>query len=256
MEQWKGKVAVVTGASAGIGEAICKDLCQHGVIVVGLARRLDRLEQLKQCIVKDNKMAVFHPVKCDLIEESDIQKAFEYVCKNLGGVDILVNNAGIVSFESFLDPDNLASLKRIIDTNLVGLVSCTKKAFQSMSDRDTPGYIINVSSVAGHSVPTMPGIKPMMNVYPSSKYALTALITVLRHELNYLKKNKIRVSNISPGAVRTEIFGAGGGSIEMLGNETPMLESKDVSNAILYMLGTNPRVQIEDVIIRPTGEMF
>lgn len=250
MEQWRGKVAVVTGASSGIGEAICKDLALADVIVVGMARRVDRLNKLKQTILEKKLNARFYGVQCDITVESEIKTAFEYVVKTLGGVDILVNNAGIVKMTNFFAEDNLDTLKSILDTNLVGLISCTKKAFQSMSDRDVPGYIINISSVAGHSVPNLPGL---MNVYPSSKHAVTALNTVMRHELNFLKKNKIRVSNVSPGGVRTEIIGQEM-DLKSLPEGMYMLESEDVSDTVLYLLGTDPRVQVEDVIIRPVGE--
>lgn len=257
MDLWKGKIAVVTGASAGIGSVICKDLCRHGVIVVGMARRLNRLNELKKEILAETADAQFYPAKCDLSKENEIKIIFEYVKQMFGGVDIMINNAGMTKSVSFFDKDNLDSLKMVIDTNLMGLVSCTKKAYESMAERDTPGYIINVSSVAGRSVPVIPGMQPTLNVYPSSKHALTALITVLRHELNYFQKPKIRASNISPGAVRTEIMEASGFDTSAFDlSSLPFLESKDISDAVLYLLGTNPRVQIEDFIIRPTGEMF
>lgn len=259
MDLWKGKVAVVTGASAGIGAAVCKDLCAHGVIVVGMARRLDRLNALKKEIAANPDNAPFYPAKCDLTKENEIQVIFDYVKQMFGGVDILINNAGVTKSTSLLDEGNLENLRVIMDTNVMGLVSCTKKAFESMAARETPGYIINVSSVAGRSVPVMGPMKPTMNVYPSSKHALTALITVLRQELNFFKKNHIRVSNVSPGAVKTEIFEASGADMSLLlslGADFPFLEAKDVSDAILYLLGTNPRVQIEEFIIRPTGENF
>lgn len=246
MELWKGKVAVVTGSSSGIGAAICKELCKFGVIVVGMARRLERLEELKEEILKSKSDAVFHPVKCDVTVESDIKSAFEYVVKTLGGVDIMINNAGVVKQGTILQEDNLDALKSIMDTNLIGLVSCTKKAFKSMSDRDVPGYIINISSVLGYSVTNIPGHKQESNIYASTKFAMRALNTVVRHELNDLKKNKIRLSCVSPGVVATEM--AEGFSIPA------MLEAKDVADVVVYILGTNPRIQIEDVIIRPTGE--
>lgn len=257
MDQWKGKVAVVTGASSGIGATICKDLCQAGIIVVGLARRLDRLEKLKSDILAVKKDALFYEAKCDLTKEEDIQAAFKMVISLLGSVDILVNNAGVITYGSVLDDSvNLETMKRAMDTNLMGLISCTKKAFKSMADRDVPGYIINISSVAGHAVPNVPGVKPMFNIYPSTKHGLKAFCTVIRHELNFMKKTQIRVSNISPGAVRTELFEAGGISLDTFGDDLPLLEPEDVSNTVLYLLGTNPRIQIEDVIIRPIGESF
>lgn len=252
MELWKGRVAIVTGASAGIGAVVCKDLCKHGVIVVGLARRLTRLNALKQEILAETTDAQFYPARCDLLKENEIKVIFDYANQMFGGVDIMINNAGLTKNTSFFDKDNLDSLKMTMDTNFMGLVSCTKKAYESMAERDVPGYIINVSGIDGRSVSHFPGAKPMLNVYPSSKHALTALITVLRQELNYYKKPNIRASNISPGAVCTEI------DMEDFKDmpQFPMLESQDISDAILYLLGTNPRVQIEDFIIRPTGEMF
>lgn len=248
MEQWKGKVAVVTGASSGIGVAIAKDLCRNGVIVVGMARRLDRLNDLKKELETEQANFVFHAVKCDLTVESDIQTAFEYVVKTLGGVDILVNNAGMVSYGTTLESE-LDDLKKVIDLNLLAVISCTKKAYKSMVDRNVPGYIITVSSVAGYSVINVPGFEPRSNVYSPTKFGVRSLNTVLRHELNHLKKDKIRISNVSPGLVRSEMTVG-------LEKQMPILESEDISNVIVYLLGTNPRVQVEDVIVRPTGEIF
>lgn len=247
MELWKGKVAVVTGASSGIGASIAKEIALQGVIVVGLARRVDRLNELKKEIVAIKSDAVFHAVKCDLVDENEIKTAFEYIVKTLGGVDILINNAGVAKKLMTLDGD-LDDLKKIINLNLVGVISCTKKAYKSMSDRDVPGYIINISSVAGYSVVSLPGYPPLSNVYCPTKHGVRALNTVLRHELNHLKKTNIRISNISPGLVKSEL------TEDIKG--LPILEEKDISDAVLYLLGTNPRVQVEDVIIRPTGEMF
>lgn len=254
MDVWRGKIAVVTGASSGVGQTICIDLCAHGIIVFGIARSLEKLEKLMELIQNRDPPGQFFPMKCDLTDEEQILSAFNYVKANYGGIDILINNAALTMSTSFLDKDNLNTLKMIVDTNLVGLISCTKKAYESMSDREQPGYIINISSVAGHSIPNIPGIKPTINVYPATKHALTALITVLRHELNYFNKTKIRASNISPGMVKSGVFKHG--IYGDLDNAFPMLEPQDISDAVMYLLGTNPRVQIEDFIIRPTGEIF
>lgn len=249
MDSWKGKVAVVTGSSSGIGAAISKSLSLKGVKVVGLARRLDRLEKLKQEIQAEDKDALFYSVKCDLTRESEIKTSFDYVIKSFGGIDILINNAGVYESTSVLAEDNLDQLKTVIDTNFIALVSCTKKAFQSMSDRDVPGYIINIASTLSYYTPAI-GEDPLTNLYAPSKFAVRALNTVLRHELNYLKKNKIRISNISPGLVKTEMTDDG------VLRGLPGLQAEDVADLVLYVLGTNGRVQVEDVIIRPTGEIF
>lgn len=94
MDRWVGKVAIVTGASSGIGEAICKTLVVAGLNVLGLARREDRLKQL--AVSLKNAKGSFHYLRCDVRNENDILKAFAYAVKNLGSVDVLINNAGIV----------------------------------------------------------------------------------------------------------------------------------------------------------------
>lgn len=249
MDLWKGKVAVVTGASSGIGAEICKSLCKSGVIVAGLSRRRERLEALKEQILEVNQAAQFYAVQCDVTVEEEVQTAFDYVKSKLGGVDILVNNAGVVVLTTILgDEDNLEKLKTVLDTNFTAVVSCTKKAFKSMLERDVPGYIINISSVTGHSVDIAPGTKPLANVYHSSKYAITALGKVIRNELNFAKNRKVRISNISPGAVRTEILAGSGFDI---GSLKHLLEPSDISDVVMHLLSLHPRIQVEDVIIRP-----
>lgn len=93
MNRWNGKVAIVTGASSGIGESTTEALVKHGVKVVGLARRVDRLKELAVKLGKDK----FYPIQCDLRKEEDILKALKWVEKELGGADILVNNAGVIA---------------------------------------------------------------------------------------------------------------------------------------------------------------
>lgn len=250
-------MAIVTGSSAGIGAAICKDLCQHNVLVVGLARRLEKLEQLKKVILDEKPDAIFQPFKCDLTSEGDIEAAFDYVQKNFGGVDILVNNAGVAEYGCLLEDTDLDRLKKVIDTNLTAVVSCTKKAYNSMVERDVPGYIINISSIRGHTVTAFPGVKPIMNVYAPTKFALTAFNQVIGNELKYLQKTKIRTSNISPGAVRTEIYEVGGLDLntKAFGQDMSFLEPGDVSEMVINLLKTNPRVQVQDVIIRPVNQL-
>lgn len=257
MEQWRGKVAIVTGASAGIGAATCVALANEGVIVVGLARRYVRLAKLKEQIVLRKPDAKFHALKCDLTDEEDIEAAFKYVKEQFGGVDILINNAGIAKTTGILDGNNAKDLHDVLQTNLVSVVSCTQKAYKLMAARDSAGYIVNVSSVLGHSVFSL-GQKPTLNLYPSTKFGLRALIQVLQQELNYMAKRNIRISNISPGIVKTEIGKASGLSAEVLQmyNAIPHLEADDVADAIVYLLSTPAHVNIQDIIIRPTGEAF
>lgn len=195
MERWEGKVAVVTGASAGIGAEIVKDLVKAGMIVVGLARRKERVEALKKDIPSDAKGKLY-AVKCDVSKDDDIVKAFGWIVFELGGIDVLVNNAGIVRTCSAMDEGNEDLLREVLQTNLWGLIMCTKKAVEIMKRKKViGGHIININSIAGHSVPILSTGKPYFNVYPSSKYGVTAFTEVLRQEFNFDNaKFKVTVS--------------------------------------------------------------
>lgn len=94
MERWEGKVAVVTGATSGIGAAICTELCRAGMIVCGLARRKDKVEQLRASLF--GSKGQLNAVECDITNEQSVKQAYSWIEKTLGGIDLLVNNAGVV----------------------------------------------------------------------------------------------------------------------------------------------------------------
>jgi NADP+-dependent farnesol dehydrogenase len=192
MEKWVGKVAVVTGASAGIGAAIFKDLAAAGVHVVGLARRKEKMEAL----IKEVKNAPgkMYAVQCDITSETSIREAFEWVAAQLGGCDILINNAGCEKYTGILDEGSMELMRTVVETNILGLLLCTKEAFRQMKARDNYGYIVNINSIVGHKVPFVAGVKPWLNIYSGSKHALTATTEVLRQELIFMKNEKVRVS--------------------------------------------------------------
>jgi NADP+-dependent farnesol dehydrogenase len=192
MNKWVGKVAVVTGASAGIGAAVFKDLANAGINVVGFARRKEKIEAL----IGENKNAPgkMYAVQCDITSESSIKEAFSWVASQLGGCDILINNAGCAKYAGILDDDNEELLRTVIDTNIFGLLLCTKEAFRQMKARDNYGYIINLNSIVGHKVPFRAGIKPYSNIYSGTKHAVTAATEVLRQELIFMKNEKVRVA--------------------------------------------------------------
>lgn len=185
MDRWTGKTAIVTGASSGIGAAIVVDLLRAGVNVVGLARRKERVEQLStnpslQRVTSPGKL---YALKCDLTQEAEIKQAFEWVETTLGGVDILINNAGIIKTMNLFDPDNTAELRETIDTNVMAVAICSREAFQSMRKRSVDGHIIHINSYAGHRIPFFVGKYPSFNIYPSTKFAVTAMTEVMRQEL-------------------------------------------------------------------------
>lgn len=194
MDRWIGKTAVVTGASSGIGAAVVIDLIKAGINVVGLARRKERIEELKQRIPA-SATGKLYAIKCDLTQESDIKSAFEWVEQNLGGVHILVNNAGIIKTMNLLDADNTQQLRETIDTNVLAVAICSREAFHSMKKRNFDGHILHINSCAGHKIPFFVGLYPSFNIYPSTKYAVTAMTEVIRQELqNFDTKIKVTVS--------------------------------------------------------------
>ncbi|XP_068987834.1 farnesol dehydrogenase-like [Bombus flavifrons] len=169
MNRWIGKVALVTGSSGGIGLAISKALASHGIKVVGLARRINKLHEAAAEIGRDK----FFPIECDVTNEEDILKVFKWIDEKFGRLDILVNNAGV-----------------LISTPIVEAVKSMKKC-----------HIINISSVAGlylEAIAIPIGIGP-------SKYGLKVLGIELRHEINVAKLN-VKITNISSGAVMTDMI--------------------------------------------------
>lgn len=181
MERWVNKVAVVTGASSGIGAAIVADLLKAGVIVVGLARRVELVQQIASQV--DVELAgSLHAFRCDITEEDDIKAAFSWIDEHLGGADILVNNAGLLPKFNLIDSNNTAILKQTIDTNLFGSIICTREAVQSMKRRSVSnGHVVLINSIFGHGVPFVQGADST-NIYPATKHALTATTEVLRQE--------------------------------------------------------------------------
>lgn len=194
MDRWKNCVAVVTGASAGIGEAIAKDLIVAGLRVVGLARRLERLEAIKADLPK-NLQNNFYALKCDVGDKNSVDQAFDWIVKNLKGIDILVNNAGTLTKGQLLTLDS-TKLEQTLQTNVMGVVHCTRRAFESMQARKVAGHVILINSLVGHRViyPAS-GELPNLNIYIASKHAVTALTEVLRQEFSILgTKIKVTVS--------------------------------------------------------------
>jgi NADP+-dependent farnesol dehydrogenase len=160
--------------------------------VVGLARRSERVEQLAKKL--QGQKGKLYAIKADISKEEDILKAFKWTCDNVGPIHILVNNAGIIQQTNLIDGDT-EKWKKTFDTNVMGLCVATREAVKVMKAEKIDGHIIHINSVAGHTVPNFPG----SNVYPASKYAVTALTETLRQELNHLGlKIKITVKNFTP----------------------------------------------------------
>lgn len=151
-----------------------------------MARRKEKVEELAKKL--QNKPGKLYAVKADISKEEDVLQAFKWVKENLGPVHILINNAGIAKPSRLVD-GNFTDWKNIFETNVLGLCAATKEAVNDMKKNNVDGHIIHINSVLGHYVAQV----PFINVYPATKFAVTALTEVLRQELNNMK-SKIRVT--------------------------------------------------------------
>ncbi|XP_018576644.1 farnesol dehydrogenase-like [Anoplophora glabripennis] len=249
MDRWIGKVAVVTGASSGIGAAIAEALVEKGLKVAALARRKDRLEALAKKL--SGKKGKLYPVKTDVSKEEDILNAFKWIKENLGPVHILVNNAGVGGHTTLADGDT-EIWKNIINVNVLGLSIATREAIRDMKANNVDGHIIHINSIAGHQVIDFPGL----NVYPASKFAVTALAETLRLEL-LNSKSKIKITNLSPGPVDTEIIPDSFRNTEQFKGyiqDKMIIEPENIADATIYALSTPPHVQIQELTVRAVIE--
>ena len=246
----ENKVAIVTGASSGIGYFTSLALSKAGARVAVGARRTDRLQELEAQIIKNknNKEEDIFVRKLDVTNKSDCDSFVDAVVKKWGKVDILINNAGLMPL-SFFTNGKVEEWEQMIDVNIKGVLYCTSAVIPYMLDEKS-GHIVNISSVAGRVV--FAG----GSVYCATKHAITAFSEGLRMELS--PKYNIRVTCIEPGAVSTELLGSitdesMKGFIQATKNmET--LQSEDIANAVLYAIQTPNHVNVNEILIRPTSQ--
>lgn len=253
MEKWRGKFAIVTGTSAGIGVGIMKELARHGVNVIALARRVEKIEeQIKNFEAFEGKI---FPHKCDVSNLDSIKETFKWIEETFDAVSILVNNAACGFNVGILDMSDEVTekLNKVIDTNFTGLVHVTRGAIKLIKKSNDFGMIVNINSVVGHKVPFM---DLSLNIYPPTKYALTAFSEVLRQELITTNLDKIRVTNLSPGSVYSDGGIAAGyaQTHEQMYSSLPYIDPKDIGDAIVYLLSTPTNVNVTELTIKPVGE--
>ncbi|XP_017062369.1 farnesol dehydrogenase [Drosophila ficusphila] len=247
MDRWQDRVAVVTGASSGIGAAVAKHLVKAGVVVVGMARRMDRMEAIKEQLPSELQSRL-HLLHCDVADLDSLTAAFDWVEETLGGIDILVNNAGCLNPGQLLTLE-LEQLQQVLNVNLMGVVICTRRAFRSMQQRDFAGHVVLINSLTGRNIINPPGAElQSLNMYPLTKHGITALLEILRQEFRGFN-TKIKVTSITPGVTDTEILPPG---FDVL----PMLSPDDIADGIIYALATPPHVQVHELTIKPLGEPF
>lgn len=247
VDRFVGKVAVITGASAGIGKATAVALVKKGLIVAGLARRVERIEELAKQL--KNEKGKLYGFKADMTKEDEIISAFKKITETLGPIHILINNAGVAPLTSLIDGD-ISKWRQILDTNVLALSIGTREAIASMKASNIKGHIININSVAGHDPMDIPGI----SVYPASKYAVTALTESFRKEINR-NKLPIKITSISPGYVKSEMAEAAFGPEAAKGiNSGPGLETEDIADNIVYVLSTPEHVNIKELTVVIQGQ--
>jgi NADP-dependent 3-hydroxy acid dehydrogenase YdfG len=249
--RWRGRVALVTGASSGIGRAIAIRLAVDlRMRVVICARRLERLSSLREEILAaapDAELLV-HP--CNLRDEAAILAMFADIRARFGGVDVLINNAGL-GRDAPLCSGATEDWREMLELNVLALCICTREAVTDMRTRGDDGHVIHVASMASHRVP------PGSGVYSGTKFAVRSLIEGLRLELRALGSD-IRIGAVSPGYVETEFaMNYAHGDPEAASRtytRFKVLEPKDVANTVVHMLEAPAHVQIHDVLMRPTRQ--
>jgi NADP-dependent 3-hydroxy acid dehydrogenase YdfG len=240
------KVAIVTGASSGIGYATSLKLSKAGTRVVAGARRTDRLQDLEKQIIENNGEILIQ--KLDVTSKSDCDSLANATVNKWGKIDVLINNAGLMPL-SYFRYGKVEEWEQMVDVNIKGVLYCTSAVVPYMLQQKS-GHIINISSVAGRVV--FAG----GSVYCATKHAITAFSEGLRKELS--PKDNIRVSCIEPGVVSTEL-------LESITDETmtgyiqatkdmEILQSEDIANAISYVIQAPDHVNVNEVLIRPTAQ--
>ena len=246
MAKLDGKVAVITGASSGIGEATAEALAAEGASVVIAARRRDRLEDLVERISGDGGKAV--AVECDITEEEQAHGLIRQAKDEFGRVDILVNNAGVMQL-SEVEKGLSDEWRTMFEVNVLGLLYVTDAAIETMKEQGS-GHLVNISSLASR------GTRPALGVYSGTKMAVNGISEALRQEL---LEDNIRVTMVEPGAVETELpehitdEEARQGLNTMLEQLEP-LKAEDIAIAITYVVTQPQRVSINEILIRPSQQ--
>ena len=242
-----GKVALVTGASSGIGEAAAVAIAGLGASVAVSARRTDRLEALVQRIEASGGVALALPG--DATDEAVATGLVENTIGGLGRLDILVNSAGVIQ-EGYVAGANLDEWRRTIEINLMASLYTCRAALAPMLKQGS-GDIVNISSTAGRRATALFG------PYSTSKFGLTAMTEGLRQEAG---GKGVRVCLLEPGATNTELWSGISGaelreSVKQLAQSDRSMAPEDVAAAIAFVLTLPPNVNVSELLIRPTTDV-
>lgn len=242
----KDRIALVTGASSGIGEATALAMAEQGAKVAIAARRRDRLEQLADKLAGLGAEPLV--LVADLGAESEAQRIVKDTQAHYGRLDILVNNAGVMYLEPVAEAD-LGRWRRMLELNVLSLIASTQAALAGMRAR-REGHIVNISSVAGRVA------NPNSGAYAATKFGVVAFSESLRREVY---KDNIRVSVIEPGFVDTELRGHIGHdtvrhAVNAAASGMRQLQAEDIADAIVFCVTRPDYVCINEVLMRPTDQ--
>lgn len=247
LERWRGKIALVTGASSGIGRALAEDLGRLGMKVAVTGRRATALSDTAAAVCAAGGEAL--ALAGDQRDIETNRRFFADVAVHWGPVDVLVNNAGMQGGRSLLQED-WDELQAALDLNVRAALICMREAAAAMRGKQE-GAIINVSSMTGHRV--VPGVPAL---YAATKHALRILTDGLRAELA-AEGRTVKVALLSPGLVDTPWHHKPGGLIARTGAYPyPPLTPADIAAAVRYILSAPPGVQVCDILLRPSAQTF
>lgn len=243
----QSKIALITGASSGIGEGTARLLAANGVKVALAARRVEKLKAILKDIEQAGGTGLV--VEMDVTDPASVQKGVDTVIKTYGKIDILVNNAGLMPIS------NVESLKvdewyRMVDVNIKGLLTTTATVLPHLFKQNA-GHIFNLSSIAGRK------LFPGLSVYCATKHFVAAFSDIMRMEI--APKYKIRVTAIQPGAVATELFEHISDAkyrqdMENLKGQMTFLTPDDIAHSILYALQAPDHIDVSEIFILPTEQ--
>ena len=242
----QGKVALVTGASSGIGEATAYALAVQGAYVAASARRADRLNAVVKRIQDSGGQAI--SIVADIADEAPANDTVNRTVERWGRLDILVNNAGVMLLGKIANA-NTEDWRRMININILGLMYTTRAALAVMQGQKS-GHIVNISSVAGRTARVGSG------AYNVTKWGVVAFSEALRQEV---LADNIRVTVVEPGAVATELQShitdpeARRETEEWIRSIMP-LQGEDIANAIVYAVTQPQYVDINEMLIRPSQQ--
>lgn len=240
-------IALVTGATSGIGKSTAEVFAKNGYSIIITGRREDRLAEFKKHLETTYKVKV-HSLCFDIRKLSEVEKAINDLPVEFKNIDVLVNNAGLAAGLSAIQDGNIDHWERMIDTNIKGLLYITKSVSKLMIEQKK-GHIINVGSIAGKEA------YANGNVYCGTKHAVDALNKGMRIDL---LPHNIKVSAVNPGMVETEFsivrFDGDENRAKKVYEGFQPLKPEDVAETIYWMASRPAHVNINDIIIMPSAQ--